>query len=186
MKFEIAFRWEDVESGPGEPYRFPDSPTRHMRKYRVPGVYRWAAFNHDAGLEAMYVGEAEDLERRLKHYLKPGKSQFTNLRIKALLEDYQSRGMEIRLQLVAFDDFIFNSCKLVSTNLSDPFARGLIENLTILEVSQTKCTVLNKGMDVTRKKIALALKAVTSNFTAQEKNKLIEKLMDSLKPTIPS
>ncbi len=184
MKFEIAFKWEDMENKEGIPYRFPDDPTSYMKKYRIPGVYRWVVFDPNAKLEAMYVGEAENLERRLKHYLKPGKSQATNLRMKALLDEYQSQKMDVRFQRVAFDDFVINACEFSVSALSDPFVRGVIENLAILEGSRNKCTVLNKGTDVTQKKIELALKSVTSEFTASQKKALMAKLLD-LKVSIP-
>jgi hypothetical protein len=183
MKFEIAFRWEDVESGPGEPYRFPDKPTRHMQKYRVPGVYRWAIFRNDGTLEAVYVGEAEDLKRRLGDYLNPG-NRHTAFRVNALLQDYQAQGLKIRLQSLLFDDFVINACGFECGNLSDPFARRAVENLAILDAFQLKCKVLNKGTDVIRKGIESVYKKVPeliANSTSEQTEGLTRKLIDLAK-----
>ncbi len=181
MKFEIEFTWKNLESGPGESYRFPDISTPHMKRYRIPAVYRWVVLNHDGSLEATYIGEAENVERRLKHYLKPGDSQYTNLRIKATLEEYQSQGKDIRFQLVTFENFVINACNFGNDRLSDPFVRAVVENLVVLEAFQTGCKVLNKGTDVARKKVESILKTVTSTFTASQKDALVTKLMDATK-----
>ena len=180
MKVEIAFRWEDMECERGVAYKFPGAPTPHMKKYRIPGVYRWAIFDQGGTLKPAYVGEAENFERRLKNYLKPGKTQHTSLRIRAALDEYEAQGRDIRFQLVSFDTFSINSCNFDCSQLADPFAREVIENLVVLEASNSGCKVLNKGIGVTQKKVELAVKAITETLNPAQKAELIKKLMESV------
>ena len=171
MKFEIGFRWDDVESASGEFYRFPGVRTSYMRRYNSSGVYRWGIFRSDGTLEAVYIGEAEDIKRRLGDYLSPG-TRKTAARVRALLKDYQAQGMEVRFQIVVFDDFAVNSCNFNCCNLTDPFARKAIENLVILEALHRGYKVLNKGIDALDKKVESVYKKVPeifSGFTSEQK-----------------
>jgi hypothetical protein len=114
-------------------------------------------------LEAVYVGEAEDLRRRLGNYLSPGERK-TAARVRSLLQEYQAQGKEIRLQSLQFEDFAVNSYVFEFANLSNPFARRAIENLVIVDTIRFGCKVLNKGADAIEKKIGALFKKVPEVF----------------------
>jgi hypothetical protein len=174
VKLEIEFNWKDFESNEGVSYVFPSPPTSNMRRYAGPGVYRWAVYSGEV-LEAVYIGEAEDLLRRLQHYLYPGKTQVTNLRIKAMLEKYLAGGHKVSFQFLRFDQFVINRHAFGCSHLSDPFARKVIENLAILESFHWDCEVLNKGKNVIQKKID-RINVQFAKLPPDEQRKFIKKL----------
>jgi hypothetical protein len=74
MRVTVEFSWREVgrivvEAGK---LRFPDIPDG-------PGIYRF-----DLG-DRVYIGEADRLRRRFRHYRTPGPSQTTNLRLNAAM-----------------------------------------------------------------------------------------------------
>ena len=174
MKFEVSFKWTDLMSAPERSYSFPSRPTSFMRRYATPGVYRWAVFVGEE-LEAVYVGEAEDLLRRLRHYLSPGETQLTNIRLKQYLEHCISKGRKVSLQFLEFEEFFINRDAFVCSQLSDPFVRKAIENLAILETFHLDCEVLNKGKNVIKKKAEVLSKEI-AKLNPIERARLIEKL----------
>lgn len=182
MKFEFELRWIDIESGQGKAYCFPGGPTSYMQRYCKPGVYRWAVFAADGVLKAVYVGEAEDIRRRLKDYLHPGNRK-TALRIEAFLRACQAADLQVRFQTVFFDDFAINRSEFKCAKLSDPFARKVVENLAVLQASGSNCQVLNKGIDAIQKKFETVFKKVPevfSKFTTTQKAEFMKKLSASV------
>lgn len=175
MKFEVSFKWTDLESAPERSYSFPLRPTSFMRRYAAPGVYRWAVFVGEE-LEAVYVGEAEDILRRLRHYLSPGETQLTNIRLKQYLEGCVSRGRKVSFQFLEFEEFFINRDAFACSQLSDPFARKVIENLAILETFHLDCEVLNKGKNVIQKKVEAFSSKEIAKLSPMERARLIEEL----------
>ena len=177
MKFDICFTWKSLESESGQQYSFPDLPSKYLkRRYAGPGVYRWAIFDSLGKLQACYIGEAEDLARRLHHYVRPGKSQQTNLRLNAFLHQAQTNGLDVQFQLIMFGDFVINSCGFGSGKLSDPFARKVVENLAILESFTLNCDVLNKGMNVVQKQVERVAQQIL-HLAPENRSRLVQQLL---------
>jgi hypothetical protein len=81
MKICVGFQWRDagrVEIGPDGKLVFPELPG-------VPGIYRLLL--RDRQGSSVYIGEAEDLKRRMQHYRTPGPRQLTNLRLHRRIQD---------------------------------------------------------------------------------------------------
>jgi len=81
MKICVGFQWRDagrVEIGPDGKLVFPELPG-------VPGIYRF--LSRDRQGSSVYIGEAEDLKRRMQHYRTPGPRQLTNLRLHRRIRD---------------------------------------------------------------------------------------------------
>jgi len=178
MKLDLELRWIDIESKPGQAYHFPEAPTIYMRRYRTPAVYRWAILGRDGTLESVYVGEAEDLRRRLGDYLRTGNRK-TALRVSAFLRERLKDHRQILFQTVVFETFAVNLSHFDCSKLSDPFARKVVENLAILESLQSHCKLLNKGIDATHKKIQAVFDAVpefSSQFSEPQKAELKARL----------
>ncbi len=64
---EIVHRWADVQSSQGYNYIFPIPVSPHMKKeYCRPAVYRWMVWTPGSRIHAYYVGETENLARRIQ------------------------------------------------------------------------------------------------------------------------
>jgi len=103
---DVNYRWTNVEFSPGCHYRFPDAISSYMKEhYRGPSVYRWFVWTPTQGISAFYVGETENLARRIQHYLKPGPKQATNLRLKKYFEEACQRGARVEVESLEFEPF---------------------------------------------------------------------------------
>jgi hypothetical protein len=80
MRICVGFQWRDagpVQIGPDGKLLFPQLPG-------VPGIYRLLL--HDRQSPSVYIGEAEDLKRRMQRYRAPGTRQPTNLRLHSRIQ----------------------------------------------------------------------------------------------------
>src|SRR5271157_817941 len=64
---DVEMSWRILESGPGKPWSFPGAVSPYMKKhYRHPAIYRWTvALPGEDEPRLIYIGEAEDLSRRV-------------------------------------------------------------------------------------------------------------------------
>jgi hypothetical protein len=151
---DIKPEWVAVEGDQGERYQYPNTLTQHIKEvYSCVAVYRWAFYRSD-GLRPymVYVGEAEDLSRRMQDYLRGSKR--TAKRIKAHLDEESSKGSVIHLDKFKFEDFWLIKDKALQTyelisveSLNNPFIRKMMENFGVLVHDATSCVILNKGGD---------------------------------------
>lgn len=78
LHISMPFEWVPVLADGVKPYEFPDQVTQYMRQhYRGPGIYRWVIGNQGE-IAGLYIGETDELPRRIYQYPKPGQSQQTN------------------------------------------------------------------------------------------------------------
>jgi hypothetical protein len=102
--FEIGFHWTAVQSSNNISYCFPELVSKYLRDhYSQPAVYRWL-IQRD-GKTSTYIGETENPARRLNDYLKPGPSQTTNKRVRALLDNERNLNASIALEMLNFEPF---------------------------------------------------------------------------------
>jgi hypothetical protein len=81
MKICVGFQWRDagrLQIGPDGKLVFPEFPC-------IPGIYRLLL--RDRQGSSVYIGESEDLKRRMQHYRTPGPRQLTNLRLHRRIRD---------------------------------------------------------------------------------------------------
>jgi len=74
-------------------------------QYCRPAVYRWMVWTPGFGIHAYYVGETDDLARRVQQCVHPGKQQMTNLRLKAYFDEAVNQKQRVELQTLAFEPF---------------------------------------------------------------------------------
>jgi len=130
---EIKYRWVDVQSSQGASYRFPNAATEYMRlKYAGPALYRWTVRTSTMNLRALYIGETDDLVRRIRQYLAPGKTQFTNQRLKAYFNEAVGRDERVELQRLEFDAFHINKVEFSTEKLGNTHLRRMLENLMLV------------------------------------------------------
>ncbi len=132
---EIKYHWADVQSSQGVTYRFPERVTDFMKdKHTRPAVYRWTVRNATLSLRALYVGETDNLARRVGQYLSPGARQATNLRLKAYFDAALGRDERIELQALEFEPFQINKVRFTPNLLGHSHVRKMLENFILVEL----------------------------------------------------
>jgi hypothetical protein len=177
-ELDIDCAWEPVISAPKTRYVYPHPVNKYIEEhYSKPVVYRWAfsKARHGSGpdtmrsAQAVYIGETENLARRLRGYLHPGPSQATNKRMKAYLDEELKLGAIIDLSILRFEDFHIiidrekRESRLVAEfRLGNPFIRKLMENFAVIAQEPVTCDILNKSMNPLERRREKAEKALRS------------------------
>ena len=104
------------------PYRFPDTPSNVPEE---PAIYFW----HVDG-EPIYVGETEDLKKRMGGYARPGRSQATNQRMHDALVQWQNAGSAVELRVLGPISLSIGGAAAVA-GLRDKHLRVALEELCI-------------------------------------------------------
>jgi hypothetical protein len=107
------------------------------------GIYRFLVHQSD-GSGAVYVGEAENLQRRFAHYRNPGPSQPTNQRINALFAEVLSLGGNIDVEIVTDKAWIRTNGSEQVADLSRKDARRLFENFILVTQKVAEIEDLNR------------------------------------------
>jgi hypothetical protein len=106
-----------------------------------PGLYRFEIISEE--IHTYYVGESDQISRRLQHYRTPSRSQQTNLRLNALLVEHLRRGDRVSLSSVT--DGVTASCagREHQVDLSVKSERVLLECAAILNAKAAGVLTLN-------------------------------------------
>lgn len=144
----LDFEWKSVETIENiEVYRYPQPLDKRMSKaYQNAAVYRWRIYRPNTESKIVYIGEAGNLKRRISGYLKPGSSQRTNYRMKALFEQYVQDGFLIELDLLQIKILTVNEIEYHQDSLSSKNIRVLLENLIILDHKNNGYEILNANV----------------------------------------
>lgn len=180
---DIDYAWEPVMSSPGAEYAYPDAVTKYIEeKYSKAAVYRWGFFRarRDSSPEitqspyAAYVGETENLARRLRGYLNPGPSQTTNKRMKAYLDQELKPGTRIELSMLRFEAFHIiidranSDSRLVAEfGLGNSYIRKMMENFALIVHDPVHCEILNKSLNPIERRQQKAEKALLGSTLEQ-------------------
>jgi len=108
----------------------------------LPAIYRFRIRARDS--ESAYIGETENLARRLMFYSNPGPTQQTNLRINSEFRRSLSASAEVGVSVVLEDAWIELRGRRVGADLSQRAVRCLFENAAIAEGLGTAVEYLNK------------------------------------------
>jgi hypothetical protein len=132
---DFKFRWADVQIATGYNYRFSNPLSAFMKEQCCfPAVYRWHVWAPTVGPSALYVGETDNLARRIQQYLSPGPRQATNLRLKAYFDEATEKGELVELQTLQFEALQINKLKVSMDALGDAHIRRLLESLILAEI----------------------------------------------------
>src|SRR5258708_4772425 len=75
-RLSLDFSWDAVTTKSGTPYQFPQAQSMlREEQYAVPVVYRWLAEEPGAEPHTCYIGETDNLHRRVGNYLHAHTSQ---------------------------------------------------------------------------------------------------------------
>jgi hypothetical protein len=164
--FEISFSWIAVQSSQSASYSFPELVSKYLRKqYNKPAVYRWLIERN--GKSSIYIGETENLGRRLQHYLKPGPSQKTNKRVREFLDTEIVQGACIKFDVLIFESFVINRRVYSPESLWEKEVRCFLENLLITQLT-SEVEKLNRVISVQEKAIHRAAKALRPDLNREQ------------------
>src|SRR6266852_3711337 len=104
----VQWRTAHQEGGDGT-YYFPNVLSRRFREeYAFPAVYRWRAMRQSGEKEKIYIGEAEELARRMRWVLTPhssAKASDTNKRLNQIFTKLVSEGKKIVIDVADITPF---------------------------------------------------------------------------------
>lgn len=141
----IVHTWVPVLSSTDTLYHFPEPITAFMRAaLRMPAIYRWRITHPDGAIE-YYIGETEELcPRRIYHYLKPGPSQMTNLRLNELFSTLIRQGGTVTMEFLHFEPFSVGDHLIDQDSLADGHIRRFLEELFVVVLEAQGGTLLNR------------------------------------------
>ena len=183
---EITHRWESVQSALGYNYLYPGVISPYMKeKYCRPAVYRWMVWTPAYGINAYYVGETDNLARRIQQCLRPGDKQTTNLRLSGYSNEAVNQKQRVELQTLVFEPFQVNRVNFSLELLGHTHVRQVLENLILVWMDAEKSSgstlilnrVLTRDRERTNKRIDLALSHLKSlGLTDEQTSRLLQTL----------
>jgi hypothetical protein len=158
---DISYTW--ITLGSAKPARYFYAyvlPVTLTRDCSRPAIYRWALFAPaiHPPVEA-YIGETENLARRLRHYLRPGPSQHTNIRLRKHFLAQAEKGVRAELQVLQFQPFRLNSVVISETKLHNTSIRQMLEQFLIADHDAVNCALLNLKSNSIERRLRAALKS---------------------------
>ena len=111
------------------------------KEYRKPAIYRWKLKEKKS--TKIYIGETINLQRRLRHYTKPGVDQKTNIWLNKILENGIKDRHEISFEILDFYNIQINKSLCINlADMKDKFTRAFLENLIILMLARKKRDII--------------------------------------------
>ena len=184
---DIEVRWAVVTEIDGSPYSFPNCPSPFIRKnYCHPVIYRWTISSSGAAHpEVMYLGEAEDLAKRIQGVRTPGSADKkfgqTNKRLRKEFDERLAKGNRIFLEIADFEEFEVNGIRFSKQQLHNRFHRCALENLLILVELAAGREVLNRFVTI-EDKATRAVSKLYPNTPREKIHQAMNKLFSKPKP----
>ncbi len=140
----ISYEWLPIEAAPKTRLTYPSQLTRlFVDTYSKAGVYRWIFRDKGGVISAAYIGEAENLVRRVKSYMSRGGSR----QVQRMREEFLSHiglGGTVELQILKFDPFAINNVNVHhESQLGNPYIRKMMENFLIADHDSVHCPLRN-------------------------------------------
>lgn len=137
VELTTAFSWTFVGAvalDEQQKVRFPKTGAQ-------PGLYRFEITSAEGPTH--YIGETDQLARRLQHYRTPGPSQQTNLRLNALLIEHLTRRDPISLSTVTAGVTAFCAGREHHVDMTVKTERLLLESAALLNARLAGVRTLN-------------------------------------------
>lgn len=158
---DIRDQWIVAEAGRGVPFQLSiklDKITAPVAEIRQkPAIYRWSFLKKRLPIKA-YIGETEDLRKRVRGYLNPGPSQETNKRIKAEFKGALQSGLTVQLEILYIEPIRINRVRVSTEHLFDPFLRRMLENFVLADFDVVNCELLNLALNPLERRKRKAMK----------------------------
>lgn len=132
LRASISYEWQSADGVRlhGDKVVLPQLAAR-------PGIYRFR-IEHREGSVSFYVGETDNLFRRMGHYRNAGPSQQTNVRLNELLIHALQNGGRAVVEIVTAA-----LCGGESLDFGLKWPRRLIENMAVVELLRVGAAVDN-------------------------------------------
>jgi hypothetical protein len=137
VELSLRFRWSAV----GLMALEPDGRLLLPRLPASAGLYRFL-LSSPSGPASLYVGEAEDLRRRMYHYCNPGPSQRTNIRLNGVLREHLINGGTGHVATIEAVEQLLDQ-RWMPLDLAERPARLLVENAALLAAAAAGLSVHN-------------------------------------------
>lgn len=133
----LAFDWRRV----GDVQLSDDGKLVFPRTTSDPGLYRFDLESSEG--PATYIGETDQIARRLQHYRTPGPSQKTNIRLNELMRSMLSEDHRITAAVVTGDITISLGSEDCRVDLNRKLDRVLLEHAAIFQAYMAGVTIVN-------------------------------------------
>jgi hypothetical protein len=150
----ISVQWRSaVTQENGQAWCFPNKLTPYFKeRYSIPAVYRWRIDKRQPGeKERIYIGEGEELTRRILWVLKPhssSKASDTNRRLNEIFHQCALEKRAVWIDIADIDPFEINGVRFDQRDLGDRFKRRMLENLLLAIAGADKnCELLNNDVE---------------------------------------
>lgn len=150
----ISVQWRSaVTQENGQAWCFPNKFTPYFKeRYSIPAVYRWRIDKRQPGeKERIYIGEGEELTRRILWVLKPhssSKASDTNRRLNEIFHQCALEKRAVWIDVADIDPFEINGVRFDQRDLGDRFKRRMLENLLLAIAGADKnCELLNNVVE---------------------------------------
>jgi hypothetical protein len=155
--FRVNYQWRTAVVKDSGAYCFPQRFTPDFRQtYSHAAVYRWRLMRISGEQkEPIYIGEAEDVVRRIQRVIAPAKKEKpgdTNYRLNRIFKDYAATGRTVVLDIADIEPFEINGHSYGRGTLGDRFKRRALENLLLVDaVEDCRYELLNIAVDPVEK-----------------------------------
>lgn len=123
----------DVQSSQRYNYIYPTVVSPYMREqYSRPAGYRWMVWTPGYGIHGYYVGETDDLARRIQQRVRPGIQHMTNSRLKAYFDETVKQKRQVELQTLVFKPFQVNKVNFTMEVLGHTLIRRILESVVLV------------------------------------------------------
>ena len=168
LTFKFAWRVVTDSSDPRWPFGERLRLSKDLGKlFAGPRVYRFVfPCNEEFQTQYAYVGQAENFSRRYYGYCRADKKvdsvvgslqslndacrnldRDPNVRVRSMIFNWMLGGHRVELQFLDFESFHLNRVFITQGKLSNPFVRGLVENIAVLDTETEGYYILNRGRD---------------------------------------
>ena len=133
--FQFEFRWSRLKDISGGDFICGTELGKLRSSFSGPAIYRWVIEFSGQSLK-VYIGETEELGRRLYQYLNPGSTQHSNLRLREEFLLAKAQGQEVFLERLEFEPFTLNGVRVSVEELNRKYIRRLLEALICLQLNE--------------------------------------------------
>lgn len=150
----ISVQWMTAvgQDGRDGTYCFPDKLSGpFMERHAMPAVYRWRVMRQAGEKEKIYIGEAEELTRRMQWVLTPhssAKTSDTSKRLNQIFTKLAAEGKKIVIDVANVEPFEINGIRFDRRDLGDRFKRRMLEGFLLVEAQNSpNFELLNSAVD---------------------------------------
>ena len=163
LAIDIPLEWTSV-TVKGENFPRHQGKIRSRRakdKIKGPQIYRWVLRKRSGEISAVYIGQTEDFEIRLRAY-REGKSGCDGSVVQSAMKECDEDGGSVELQFLDLvkGAFRMNGTPINRASLGEPDVRLMMESIAIVAARADGVRLLNQVRENAYMKILLRAAAI--------------------------